>query len=150
MKRNPARLTVALICGHGFATSGAAQAKPASVEIAFVANAKAGTVVLLDVASRTILGVIDVNPTHEKSEGPGAANYAQDTDLSPDGKTLYVSRGYVGDVAAFDLASGRMLWRCPLNTGRADHMTLTPDGRSLFVSAMPRAGRKWPMRAESA
>ena len=127
---------VAMICGHLFVTSGAAQAKPASVEIAFVANAKAGTVALLDVAARTVLGAIDVNPTHEKSDGPGAANYAQDTDISPDGKTLYVSRGYLGDVAAFDLASGRMLWRCPLNTKRADHMTRTPDGRYLFVSAL--------------
>ena len=56
--------------------------------------------------------------------------------MSPDGRTLYVSRGYLGDVAAFDIASGRMLWQRSLNTGRADHMTLTPDGRSLFVSAM--------------
>ena len=56
--------------------------------------------------------------------------------MSPDGRTLYVSRGYLGDVAAFDIASGRLLWQRSLNTGRADHMTLTPDGRSLFVSAM--------------
>ncbi len=56
--------------------------------------------------------------------------------MSPDGRTLYVSRGYLGDVAAFDIASARPLWRRSLNTGRADHMTLTPDGRSLFVSAM--------------
>ena len=70
-----------------------------------------------------------------KSEGPGAPNYAQDTDVSPDGRTLYVSRGYVGDVAAFDIASGRLRWTRPLNTMRADHMTLTRDGRELFVSA---------------
>ena len=68
--------------------------------------------------------------------GPGAPNFAQDTDVSPDGRTLYVSRGYLGDVAAFDLASGRLQWQRPLNTMRADHMTVTPDGRSLFVSAM--------------
>ena len=39
-------------------------------------------------------------------------------------------------MAAFDIATGRLLWQRSLNTGRADHMTLTPDGRSLFVSAM--------------
>jgi DNA-binding beta-propeller fold protein YncE len=39
-------------------------------------------------------------------------------------------------VAAFDIATFRLLWQRSLNTGRADHMTLTPDGRSLFVSAM--------------
>jgi DNA-binding beta-propeller fold protein YncE len=61
---------------------------------------------LLDVASRSVLGSIDVNPARTKSEGPGAPNYAQDTDVSPDGRTLYVSRGYLGDVAAFDIASG--------------------------------------------
>jgi len=71
-----------------------------------------------------------------KAVGPGAPNYAQDTDVSPDGKTLYVSRAYVGDVAAFDMVTGKLLWNTPLNTGRADHMTLTRDGRSLFVSAM--------------
>jgi DNA-binding beta-propeller fold protein YncE len=90
----------------------------------------------VDVASRSVLGTIDVNPARAKSEGPGVPNYAQDTDVSPDGRTLYVSRGYLGDVAAFDISSGRLLWRRPLDTGRADHMTLTPDGRSLFVSAL--------------
>jgi DNA-binding beta-propeller fold protein YncE len=107
-----------------------------SIEVALVANAQAGTVALVDVASRSVLGAIDVNPARAKGEGPGATNYAQDTDVSPDGRTLYVSRGYLGDVAAFDIASGRLLWRRPLDTGRADHMTLTPDGRSLFVSAL--------------
>ncbi len=91
---------------------------------------------LVDVVTRSIAGTIDVNPARAKAEGPGATNYAQDTDVSPDGRTLYVSRGYLGDVAAFDIASGRLLWQRPLNTGRADHMTLTPDGLSLFVSAL--------------
>ena len=113
-----------------------AQGSAPAVEVAVVANAEAGTVALLDVATRSILGVVDVNPARAKSEGPGAPNYAQDTDLSPDGRTLYVSRGYLGDVAAFDLASGRLLWQRSLNTGRADHMTITPDGASLFVSAL--------------
>jgi len=114
----------------------AAQIRPPSIEIALVANAQAATVALVDVASRSVLGAIDVNPAGVKSEGPGAPNYAQDTDVSPDGRTLYVSRGYLGDVAAFDIASGRLLWQRPLNTRRADHMTLTQDGKSLFVSAL--------------
>jgi hypothetical protein len=112
-----------------------AQRGPEPVEVAFIANAEGAQVALVDVASRSIIGTIDVNPARVKSEGPGAPNYAQDTDVSPDGRTLYVSRGYVGDVAAFDIASGRLLWNRPLNTMRADHMTLTKDGRELFVSA---------------
>jgi YVTN family beta-propeller protein len=108
----------------------------AGVEIAMVANAEAATVALVDIESRSIVGVVDVNPAKTKAEGPGKPNFAQDTDVSPDGRTLYVSRGYLGDVAAFDIATGRLLWQRSLGTGRADHMTLTPDGRSLFVSAM--------------
>jgi len=112
------------------------QSTPATVEIAFIASAEAATVALLDVAAQAVIGKIDVNPARAQSDGPGAPNAAQDTDISPDGRTLYVSRAYVGDVAAFEIATGRLLWTCPLNTGRADHMTLTLDGRSLFVSAM--------------
>lgn len=131
-----ATAVLALLSTRPFALAGASQGPAATVEIALVANAEGGTVALLDVATQTIAGKIDVNPARIKSEGPGAPNYAQDTDVSPDGRTLYVSRGYVGDVAAFDLASGRMLWNRSLNTLRSDHMTLTRDGRSLFVSAL--------------
>jgi DNA-binding beta-propeller fold protein YncE len=128
--------TVALVWSQLLVVGGAAQSPPASIEIALVANAEAASVALVDVAARTIVGTVDVNPARLKREGPGAPNYAQDTDISPDGRTLYVSRGYVGDVAAFDIGSGRLLWNRPLDTGRADHMTLTRDGRSLFVSAL--------------
>ena len=114
----------------------AAQTPPDHTEVAFVANAEAGTVALVDVASRSIIGVLDINPARIERKGPGAPNYAQDTDVSPDGRTIYVSRGYLGDVAAFDLSSGKLLWQRSLNTGRADHMTITKDGRSLFVSAL--------------
>ena len=116
--------------------AGAAPIPAPAIEIALVANAQAGTVALVDVTSRSVVGTVDVNPARTQREGPGAPNYAQDTDVSPDGRTLYVSRGYLGDVAAFDIASGRLLWQRSLNTGRADHMTLTPDGQSLFVSAL--------------
>ena len=116
--------------------AGAQPVGTASTEIAMVANAEAGTIALVDVAARAVVGTIDVNPERAKSEGPGAPNFAQDTDVSPDGRTIYVSRGYLGDVVAFDISSGKQLWRRSLSTGRADHMTLTPDGSALFVSAM--------------
>lgn len=132
-----ALLILSGIGAHGLLLEAATPgASDSSVEIAVVANAEAATVALVDITSRSILGVIDVNPARTRAEGPGKPNFAQDTDVSPDGRTLYVSRGYLGDVAAFDIATGRLLWQRLLNTGRADHMTLTPDGRSLFVSAM--------------
>jgi len=114
--------------------AGAAHAQ-ASREIAFVANAEEGTVSLVDVAARTELGRIDVNPAKTRAPATGTPNYAQDTDVSPDGRVLYVSRGYLGDVAAFDIASGKLLWRTAVDPGRSDHMTLSKDGKSLFVSA---------------
>lgn len=113
-----------------------AQARSDRVEIAFIANSAEATVALFDVAKLTVVGRIDINPLKTKATGPGAANYAQDTDVSPDGKTLYVSRAYMGDVAAFDMMTGKLKWNTSLNTGRADHMTITEDGSTIFVSAM--------------
>jgi DNA-binding beta-propeller fold protein YncE len=114
----------------------AAPVAPATREIALIANAEGATVSLLDVAARKIVGTIDINPDKIIVARPGTPNYAQDTDISPDGHTLYVSRGYMGDVAAFDIATGKQLWVRKLDTGRSDHMTITPDGKWLFVSVM--------------
>ena len=72
----------------------APQSPARDIEVAVVANAEAATVAFVDVESRAILGVIDVNPARTKAEGPGKPNYAQDTDVSPGWPTLYVSRGY--------------------------------------------------------
>ena len=118
-------LTISAISSQRPSEIRAAQTPPELKEIAFVANAEAATVALVDVTARSIVGVIDVNPARAQMKGPGATNYAQDTDVSPDGRKLYVSRGYLGDVAAFDIATAQLLWQRSLNTGRADHMTIT-------------------------
>ena len=114
---------------------GGAQAQGGAREIAFVANAEDATVSLVDVASRAEVGRLDVNPDKAQAAPRPTPNFAQDTDVSPDGRTLYVSRGYVGDVAAFDIATGKLLWRTVVDPARADHMTISKDGRSLYVSA---------------
>lgn len=115
------------------------QAGATTHEIAFIASAEAGTVSLLDLANTAIIATLDTNPDKVVVERPGTPNYAQDTDISPDGKTLYVSRGYMKDVAAFDIATGKQLWVTPVDAVRADHMTITPDGKWLFVSALTEA-----------
>ena len=112
-----------------------------AAEIAFVANAEGATVSLVDVATRKVLGEIDVNPAKVK-QTQATPNYAQDTDVSPDGRTLYVSRGYLGDVAAFDIATGKLKWSTTVDPGRSDHMTLSRDGREIFVSAYTQARAK--------
>ena len=116
-----------------------------------VANSYDGTVDLIDARTLRRLGrPLNVIPDGATPRDPGQAaayplilarqgevNYSQEVAFSPDGKTLYVSRGYLGDVAAFDLASHRLLWRLEVPGLRADHLVLSADGRRLFVSALP-------------
>ena len=130
MQRLAAAIAALLLC------AGPVAAQPTAREIAFVANAEDGTVSLVDVAARKVVGVLDINPRHIRIDRPGATNYAQDTEVSPDGRTAYVSRGYLGDVAAFDIATRRLLWARPLDTPRSDHMTVSRDGQTIFVSAL--------------
>jgi YVTN family beta-propeller protein len=125
-----------LVLGAAWLAASTVSAAPAAREIAFVSNGEDGTVSLLDVAQRKVVGVVDINPEHARANHAGAENFAQDTEVSPDGRTLYVSRGYLADVAAFDIATGRLLWKAPLHTGRADHMAVSADGRTIFVAAL--------------
>lgn len=124
----------------------------ASREIAFVSNSVGGTVTLIDIVSREAIGELNVIPDGQRVsvfrdftqgligqrliERGGGLNFAQDSDLSPDGRTLYVARGHLGDVAAFDLASGEIRWRTRIAGVRADHMAIAPDGSRLYVSGM--------------
>ena len=125
------------------------QGPPAGREVVLVANAEGGTVGVVDARTFAVLREIDVLPDGERADDPdqallrqpvieaaGGENYAQDLDLSPDGRTLYVSRGHRGDVAAFDLASGELLWKVAIPGFRSDHMTLGDDGSTLWVSAL--------------
>jgi DNA-binding beta-propeller fold protein YncE len=116
--------------------------------VAIVGNLRDGTVTLVDEQALKVLGKIDVTPDGKTPRDPSQAtvypalvkakgvNYVQGLALSPDGRTLYVSRGYLGDVAAFDVASRRLKWRLEVSGLRADHLALSPDGRRLFVSAL--------------
>ncbi len=128
-----------------------AELSGAAREIAFVANVVDGTISLLDLGSYEVVDTLDVVPDGKRVglfrdplqwlaqaylESRGGLNFAQDTDLSRDGRVLYVSRGYLGDVAAFDIATGGVLWRTPVSGLRADHMDISPDGRRLYVSAL--------------
>jgi DNA-binding beta-propeller fold protein YncE len=126
------------------AAAGVARAR----EVALIGNLRDGTVSVIDQGSLKVLGAINVTPDgktpHDLLQAAvypllvaaKGVNYVQGLALSPDGRTLYVSRGYLGDVAAFDVASRRMLWRFEVAGFRADHIALSADGRRLFVSAL--------------
>jgi YVTN family beta-propeller protein len=116
--------------------------------VVIVGNLRDGTVTVVDEHALKVLGTINVTPDGKTPQDPAQAavypllvqskgvNYVQGLALSPDGRTLYVSRGYLGDVAAFDIASHRLLWRLQVSGIRADHLALSPDGGRLFVSAL--------------
>jgi DNA-binding beta-propeller fold protein YncE len=122
-------------------------------EVVLVANAEGGTVSVVDARTFAVLRELNILPDGPNAEpgqddpaqalagqqlveAAGGKNYAQDQDLAPDGRTLYVSRGHRGDVAAFDVASGKLLWKVAIPGLRADHMALTEDGKRLYASAL--------------
>jgi DNA-binding beta-propeller fold protein YncE len=126
-----------------------ALAVPAAARpILFVGNVDEGTVSIVDATKLRVLGKIDVIPDGSTPQDPGQAaiypgivaakgiNYVQGLAVAPNGRTLFVSRGYLGDVTAFDIASRRQLWRVQVPGLRADHIALSGDGRRLFVSAL--------------
>ena len=126
-----------------------AAAAPAGARpVLFVGNSEDGTVTVVGARGLRVLGRIDAIPDGNTPQDPAQAaiypvlvgskgvDYVQGLAVAPDGRTLYVSRGYLGDVAAFRIADGRELWRREIAGVRADHVALSPDGRRLFVSAL--------------
>jgi DNA-binding beta-propeller fold protein YncE len=124
--------------------AGTAQARP----VLFVGNVDDGTVTMVDARALRVIGTLNVTPDGKTPQDPvqqivypalvaqKGNNFVQGLAVSPDGRTLYVSRGFLGDVAAFDIASGKLLWRLEVDGIRADHIVLSPDGSTLFVSAL--------------
>lgn len=120
-------------------------------DVMIVANAAGGTVDIIDGQTFGILRSINIlpdgrqvtpdrDPTQAVAQpaldGAAGQNFAQDFDVSPDGTVLYVSRGNLADVAAFEIKTGKLRWRVPVSGFRADHMTISKDGQRLFVSAI--------------
>ncbi|WP_405595224.1 YncE family protein [Streptomyces sp. NBC_01410] len=67
--------------------------------------------------------------------GEGHDQFVDDMYSTPDGTAMVVSRPSFADVVSIDLASGRINWRFPVSGYRSDHMTVSPDGTRVAVSA---------------
>jgi YVTN family beta-propeller protein len=67
--------------------------------------------------------------------GEGNDQFVDDLYASADGREIYVSRPSFGDVVAIQVATGQIRWRTRVEGHRADHMALSPDKKSLVVSA---------------
>jgi YVTN family beta-propeller protein len=121
-------------------------------DVVAVGNSVDGTVSFIDARTYQNLGSIDVIPDLDAVLGAmdpfrraayeivkqqaGGDKFVDDAHVSPDGRTLYVSRGNLGDAAAYDIASGRQLWRTSVAGLKADHATLSPDGKTFVISAI--------------
>lgn len=138
------RSLVAALVGAGLLLAGCDDDSSADMRpVVFASNGAEGTVSVIDAQSLQEIRRIDTTPDAPPSEEPQATafqvlqedpNEGQDQNLSPDGRTLYVSRGNRGDVAAFNLRTGQLLWKAPIPGFRADHMNISRDGRYLFAS----------------
>ena len=127
-------------------------------DVLLIGNAVSGTVSFIDGHTFQNLGSFDIVPdlqqrlasftpaqwinyglanADEATVDPavGGTRYVDDMTVSPDGKTIYVSRANLDDVAAFDLATHTELWHSQVDGIHADHMALSPDGTQVVVSA---------------
>lgn len=151
--RRPAALLVCALLAAVTALAGAAPRAEAAQprDVMAVGNGQGGTVSFIDTAAYENLGSMNLVPdlrerldamTPVERIGYEVVNSVQgyrklvdDFAVSPDGTTIYVSRGALSDAVAFDIASGEMLWRRKTEGFKADHAALSPDGTKFVVSA---------------
>ncbi|GAA0807788.1 YncE family protein [Spirilliplanes yamanashiensis] len=146
--------TLVLVAGAPTLPAAAAPtpSQAATRDLVLVGNNNDGTVSFVDATTFATLFELDVKPDlaqrlAEMSVTERAAyeivklqmggdKFVDDMAVSPDGRTLYASRSNLADVAAFDIASRRLLWRTRVEGIRADHVVLSRDGARLFISAV--------------
>ncbi|HEX5781825.1 MAG TPA: YncE family protein, partial [Solirubrobacteraceae bacterium] len=127
---------------------------PGTKSVLFVANNWDGTADIVDPQTFAKLGRLNVIPDLEERLaekaldprklayfvavraliGEGNDQYADDMFSSHDGRYVYISRPSMTDVVAIEIASGKIVWRFPMEGYRADHMAISPDGTRLLVS----------------
>ncbi|MEU4623572.1 YncE family protein [Actinoplanes sp. NPDC023801] len=71
----------------------------------------------------------------QQGPGEGHDQLVDDMYTTPAGDALVVSRPSFADVVSIDLATGALRWRFPVSGFRSDHMSVSPDGRTVAVSA---------------
>ncbi|TDC56025.1 YncE family protein [Actinomadura sp. KC345] len=120
-------------------------------DVMAVGNGQGGTVSFIDTATYENIGSMNLVPDLQErldamnpverigyevvNNIQGYTKLVDDIAVSPDGRTIYVSRGALSDAVAFDIASREMLWRRKTEGFKADHAALSPDGTKFVVSA---------------
>jgi YVTN family beta-propeller protein len=124
-------------------------------DVVLVGNNWAGTAVAFDPKTFERLASIDIVPDWEERiaeikasltrsvpfklirrlAGEGNNQLVDDLFTSKDGRYLFASRPSFADVVSIDLETRQIAWRAPVEGNRADHAALSPDGKTLLVSA---------------
>ncbi len=127
----------------------AAGAETSERNVMFTGNAKDGTVSLSDAETFEPIKSIDTYPDQNKEDKLEDSldhstpkllntflreNYLEHANVSPDGRTLYASRGHVGDILAIDIETGEKLWETDPVTLRTDHQVISDNGDYLYTS----------------
>jgi hypothetical protein len=120
----------------------------------FVGNNWAGTADIVDPTTYRRLARVDLVPDREErlaeinrdperlafflaireAVGEGHDQFTDDMYTSADGRFVYVSRPSLADVVGIELATGKVVWRFPMEGQRSDHMATSPDGTKLLIS----------------
>jgi YVTN family beta-propeller protein len=121
------------------------------IDVMIVGNAVDGTVNFVDTETHMVIGTVDVakdqwwrmltDPINTFLLGfnvlrEGSQRILDDSVVTLDGTTLIASRGWMGDVVAFDLTKTNtpMIWRYEMDGPRSDHMDISLDGSEISVS----------------
>ena len=124
-------------------------------KVVFVGNNWDGTATILDPGTFKQIGRINIIPDRSEREmeiatnpdrlafflavrqeiGEGHNQYVDDMYSSNDGQLMIVSRPSYADVVAIRLSDGTIKWRFPVAGYRSDHMAISPDGKTVVVSA---------------
>lgn len=143
------------------AAAGAEAAEPAPGgpvlrDVVVVGNNWDGTATIFDPHSFKVLKQLNIVPDREERldeiansslkrqllyrlirwrVGEGNDQMVDDLFPSADGRFLYVSRPSFADVVAIEVATGKIVWRTPVEGARSDHAAISPDGTTFLVSA---------------
>jgi WD40 repeat protein len=148
-----AALLAATLTGFASTTPSAGSVGGAGT-VMFVGNNWDGTADLIDPASLTTVGTLNVIPDYaqrmaeiqadpvrlayflaiRQQVGEGHDQYVDDMFSTDDGALVAVSRPSFADVVGIDLRTRKIAWRFAMHGQRADHMAISPDGSRLLVS----------------
>jgi YVTN family beta-propeller protein len=79
------------------------------------------------------IGVVDLK-THKLVRNLKSGDDPETFDISPDGKTLYVSNEDAGEMSTLDLTSGKIIGRLKVGE-EPEGVTVRPGGREVYVTS---------------